>query len=222
VSADPRVALLKELAHPLRLRVIDRLGHLGPAPVSALSAALGAPMPELSNHLKRLRDAGLVNARRDGRQAIYELGDTGVELLLPLLDRLVTPQAPEPAQAPSRTCYDHLAGPLGVHLYRDLVERGALDPRPDGTVGLGPNARAAFAALGVDVQAVAPGRRRFAFECLDATEQQPHLAGALGAALADALFDRGWVERGEGRTVRLAHTQRYAHAHGPATSTPER
>ena len=59
MRSDPRVALLKELAHPLRLRVIDRLGHLGPAPVSALAAELRAPMPELSNHLRRLRDAGL-------------------------------------------------------------------------------------------------------------------------------------------------------------------
>jgi DNA-binding transcriptional ArsR family regulator len=199
--SDARVALLKQLAHPLRLRVIDHLGHLGPAPVSALAAALEAPMPELSNHLRRLREAGLVTVRRDGRQAVYALGDTGVERLLPLLDRLVTPARPTPAGAPSRTCYDHLAGPLGVGLYRELTEQGALLRRPDGTVALGPHAAPAFAALGVDLDAVEPGRRRLAFECLDATERQPHLAGALGGALARALFERGWIERGEGRTV---------------------
>jgi len=202
VSSDPRVALLKELAHPLRLRVIDRLGHLGPATPSALAAALGAPMPELSNHLRRLRDAGLVTVRREGRQSLYELGDTGVERLLPLLDRLVAPAAPEPAGGPSRTCYDHLAGPLGVELYRRLCERGALRPQPDGTVELGTSARTALAELGVDVDAVEPGRRRLAFECLDATEQRPHLAGALGGALAAALFERGWIERAGGREVR--------------------
>jgi DNA-binding transcriptional ArsR family regulator len=210
VSADPRVALLKELAHPLRLRVIDRLGHLGPAPVSALAAALEAPMPELSNHLRRLREAGLVTARREGRQAVYELGDSGVELLLPLLDRLVAPARPAPAKAPSRTCYDHLAGPLGVELYRDLTGRDALRPRPDGTVALGPHAQHAFAALGVDLESVEPGRRRLAFECLDATEQRPHLAGALGGALAEALIRRGWVERDEGRMVRLTAAGRTA------------
>jgi DNA-binding transcriptional ArsR family regulator len=206
VRADPRVALLKELAHPLRLRVIDRLGHLGPAPVSALAAELGAPMPELSNHLRRLREAGLVRVRRDGRHAVYELGESGVELLLPLLDRLVAPAAPDAGRgrtSPSRTCYDHLAGPLGVGLYRDLCERGALRPARDGTVALGAPAAEAFGSLGVDVDAVQPGRRRLAFECLDATEQRPHLAGALGAALADALIGRGWVRRGEGRTVHL-------------------
>ena len=204
MQADPRVALLKELAHPLRLRVIDHLGHLGPAPVSALAAALGAPMPELSNHLRRLREAGLVRVRRDGRQAVYELGDTGAELLLPLLDRLVAPAAPQPTEAPSRTCYDHLAGPLGVALYRDLCERDALRPARDGTVALGPAAAAAFAELGVEVSAIEPGRRRLAFECLDATEQRPHLAGALGGALPSRLVALGWLERLDGeRTVEL-------------------
>jgi len=200
--SDPRVALLKELAHPLRLRVIDRLGHLGPATPSALAAALGAPMPELSNHLRRLRQAGLIRARREGRQNVYELGDTGAERLLALLDRLVAPAVPEPAGAPSRTCYDHLAGPLGVELYRDLCERGALRPLPDGTVELGAQARTAFAQLGVDVDAVESGRRRLAFECLDATERRPHLAGALGGALATALLERGWIERTDGREIR--------------------
>jgi len=196
--SDARVDLLKALGHPLRLRVIDRLGHLGPAPVSALGAELGAPLPELSNHLERLRDAGLVTARRDGRQSVYEL--TGeVEVLLPLLDRLTRPADRPPGRAPSRTCYDHLAGPLGVGLYRGLLERGALRDRPDGTVEvLDPDA---LAALGVG--AVVPGRRRLAFECLDATEHAPHLAGALGGAVAEALIGRGWVRRGDGRTVHV-------------------
>ena len=196
--SEPRVQLLKALAHPLRLRVVDRLGHLGPAPVSALAAELGAPLPELSNHLKRLRDAGLVTARRDGRHAVYELsGD--VDVLLPLLDRLIRPERPEPAETPSRTCYDHLAGPLGVGLYRGLLERGALRDRPDGTVEVAD--AQALAALGVGE--VEPGRRRLAFECLDATQHAPHLAGALGGALASALIERGWVQRGDGRTIHL-------------------
>ena len=208
MRADPRVALLKELAHPLRLRVIDRLGHVGPASVSALAGELGASMPELSNHLRRLREAGLVRARRDGRHAVYELGGAEVDVLLPLLDRLTAPAEPRPASAPSRTCYDHLAGPLGVRLYRELTAAGALHAGRDGTVEVADPAP--LAALGVDAAAVDPGRRRLAFECLDATEQEPHLGGALGAALAAALLDRGWVERADGREVRLTGAGRAA------------
>jgi DNA-binding transcriptional ArsR family regulator len=194
--SEPRVQLLKALAHPLRLRVVDRLGHLGPAPVSALAAELGVPMPELSNHLKKLRDAGLVTVRKDGRHAVYALSGS-VEVLLPLLDRLIAPGRPAAAEVPSRTCYDHLAGPLA--LYRGLLERGVLRDRPDGTVEVADPA--ALAALGVgDVEA---GRRRFAFECLDATQHAPHLAGALGGALAEALIAREWVARGDGREIHL-------------------
>jgi DNA-binding transcriptional ArsR family regulator len=196
--SEPRVVLLKALAHPLRLRVVDRLGHLGPAPVSALAAELGVPLPELSNHLRRLRDAGLVTTERTGRQVVYALSDR-VEVLLPLLDRLTRPAESPTGRAASRTCYDHLAGPLGVDLYRGLLARGALRDLPDGTVEIADPA--ALARLGVG--AIEPGRRRMAFECLDATEHAPHLAGALGGALAAALIERGWVERDAGREVHL-------------------
>jgi DNA-binding transcriptional ArsR family regulator len=204
---DPRVALLKELADPTRLRVIDRLWHGGPATPSRLAAELDLPLPQLSNHLRRLRAAGLVAAERSGRQATYSLTDPGFEVLLPLLDRLtgrVSTPTPAPPEVASRTCYDHLGGRIGVGLYRTLRERDAVRDRPDGTVVLGPAAQDVFARLGIDAGELDPGRRRFAFECLDATERAPHLAGALGDELAAALVGRGWVERErDGRGIRL-------------------
>jgi DNA-binding transcriptional ArsR family regulator len=206
-DVDARVRLLRELADPLRLRVVDRLGHAGPATVSRLAAELGVALPQLSNHLRRLRAAGLVRVQRTGRQAVYELADPGLELLLPLLDRItgrVADTAGPARPVPSRTCYDHFAGRIGVTLYRALLDRDALRERPDGMVDQGPAAPQTFAALGVDIAAVRPGRQRLAFECLDATEHAPHLAGALADALARALFGRGWVRREPGgRTIHL-------------------
>jgi DNA-binding transcriptional ArsR family regulator len=197
-GTDPRVALLKELADPLRLRVVDRLGHAGPATVSRLAAELGVPLPQLSNHLRRLRDARLVSVERTGRQAVYQLSDPGLQALLPLLDRItgrVAEPVPDADAIPSRTCYDHLGGRIGVALYRALRDRDALRDRPDGLVDLGPNATETFAALGVDAAAIDPGRQRFAFECLDSTHRVPHLAGALADALAESLIARKWVRR---------------------------
>jgi DNA-binding transcriptional ArsR family regulator len=194
---DTRVSLLKALAHPLRLRVVDRLGHRGPAPVSRLAAELDATLPELSNGLRQLREAGVVVSAQEGRQVVYALAD---DRLPAMLDRLVGEQ-PAPARSgPSRTCYDHLAGPVGVSLYRGLLACGALASEADGTVSvLDPQALAELGVGGVE-----PGRRRLAFECLDATEHAAHLAGALGDALAAALLERGWVERvGSGREVRV-------------------
>jgi DNA-binding transcriptional ArsR family regulator len=201
---DPRIDLLKELADPVRLRVIDHLGNVGPATVSELAAGLRVTMPQLSNHLRRLREAGLVRVERTGRHAIYELADVSLQALLPLLDRLtgrVNTRPPEPDPEVGRTCYDHLAGRVGVALYAALRERGALRDQPDGTVEVGDEAP--LRALGVDPAAVGGDRRRFAFECFDAQQHAPHLAGAMGDALAEALTARGWIERGEGRAVRV-------------------
>jgi hypothetical protein len=72
-------------------------------------------------------------------------------------------------------------------------------------VALGARAPAVLAKLGVDDPAPRPGeRRRHAFECLDATQHAPHLGGALGDALADALVGRGWIRREPGgRAIHL-------------------
>jgi DNA-binding transcriptional ArsR family regulator len=205
---DARIPLLKELADPLRLKVVDRLGN-GPASVSELANHFEVPLPQLSNHLKRLREAGLVKVTREGRSAIYELADPGLEALLPLLDSITGRVSAPPDDAGddfahARTCYGHLAGRLGVSIYAALLERGAIRARPDGIVELGPAATDTFGALGFDPSAVGPGRRRLAFECLDVTQHRPHLAGALGDAVTDSLEQRQWIERDDqGRVVHV-------------------
>lgn len=203
------MTVLKALGHPLRLRVVDRLGHVGPAPVSALSVELGASLPDVSAALRVLRDAGLVSVSRSGRSSVYALSD-GVDRVLPWLDRVVgagPPPAASDRPRVSRTCYGHLGGPLGVSLYRWLLASGALVADDDGVVRVVREQE--LRALGVE--SVEIGRQRLAFECLDATEHAPHLAGALGDALATALFERGWIARvGDGREVTVVgdHLQR--------------
>jgi DNA-binding transcriptional ArsR family regulator len=204
--ADPRIDLLSELADPVRLGVVDRLSGAGPATVSELAGDLRLSMSQLSNHLRRLREAGLVRVERNGRQAVYEIADPGLESLIPMLDSITgrVSSAPERARGRSRTCYRHLAGPLGVEIYRALCERGALTARADGIVELGPEAASAFGALGVATEPAPGDRRRFAFECLDSTERAPHLAGAMGDRVAEALVRKAWVTAVDGeRTVRV-------------------
>jgi DNA-binding transcriptional ArsR family regulator len=206
---DPRIPLLRELAEPLRLQVVDRLGHQGPATVSELARELEVPMPQLSNHLRRLRMAGLVTSRRLGRSVQYELADPGLHALLPLLDRLTARVAPAPiprgsTDAAGRACYSHLAGRLGVGLYQQLLASRAIEAQPDGTVRVGANVRM-LESLGIDAGEIETGRRRFAFECLDAAEHAGHLAGALGDAVAESLESRRWIVRHhESRDVDLS------------------
>jgi len=93
----------------------------------------------------------------------------------------------------ARTCYDHLAGRLGVALLDALCDNGYIDRSP----GLSLTARgiAWLTDLDVDVQALRRSRRPVVRECLDWTERRPHLAGAAGAALCQRMLAAGWIER---------------------------
>jgi hypothetical protein len=157
----------------------------------------------LSNHLAVLRGRSLVRATRQGRQVIYELRDGAVGRLLESLGQIggAPPRAVKSAPvARARTCYDHLAGRLGVTVFKALVDRGALRMPKEvpGDVGLGAQALRTFRMFGLDMDVVKQERRRFATACVDWTERQPHLGGALGAALWAEMVARGWIVRRPG------------------------
>ncbi|MPZ24433.1 MAG: hypothetical protein GEU28_13070 [Dehalococcoidia bacterium] len=103
--------------------------------------------------------------------------------------------------AAARTCYDHLAGKLGVAVTSALVTAGALVV--DG-VQITERGSELFAILGLDIADARRKRRRFAYCCIDLTERHPHLAGSLGAALCRICFQARWIERVEGgRAIRV-------------------
>jgi DNA-binding transcriptional ArsR family regulator len=201
---DERIRLLEDLANPVRYRVLTRL-EKGPATASELAAALGVSATVLANHLRRLRDRGLVSVRHEGRHAAYELAEPGLRELFSVVNELRDDRAADHSERPpsvaAGTCYDHLSGRLGVALFDALAEAGAIIPHGGG-VALGPEAEAALARFGAAVPE--PRRRLMAYACLDASEGRPHLGGALGAELARALVERGWVEPQPGtRTARV-------------------
>jgi DNA-binding transcriptional ArsR family regulator len=192
---DERVRLLEDLANTVRYGVLTRL-EKGPATASELAAALGVSQTVLANHLRRLRERGLVAVRHEGRHAAYELAEPGLRELFSVLKELRDGRAEEPAERPpsvaAGTCYDHLSGRLGVALFEALTEAGALVPDGRGGVRLGDGADAALAPFGATVPEAR--RRLMAYPCLDSSEGRPHLGGALGAELARVLVARNWVE----------------------------
>jgi hypothetical protein len=95
----------------------------------------------------------------------------------------------------ARTCYDHLAGRLGVAVTAELARRHFILSTRTGDYAVSPNGEAFFASLDLNLERVRCMRRDFARPCLDWSERRPHLAGALGAALCDVFLARRWLAR---------------------------
>jgi DNA-binding transcriptional ArsR family regulator len=183
----------------------------GPLPASDLAARAGVALSTASEHLARLVAGGFLASERSGRHRFYRLADRAVAEAVEAL-AIVAPQPPvrslrEATRSEliryARTCYDHLAGEVGVALARSL-ERKRVVVRRDGTYILGRQATARLAELGIDLPELKRRRRPLLRACLDWSEREPHLAGALGAAITERLFELGWITRRRGnRSVEL-------------------
>lgn len=203
---DARVRLLADLADETRFAVLERLEQ-GPASASELAQRLDVSTTQLANHLRRLREAGLVTVEHRGRLAIYDLGEPGLREIFSMLNGLRGTTSRARREVPlAATCYDHLAGQLGVALMDHLVEADAIAPRAgEGELQLGPAAHPAFSALGVEIPTTNP-RRMLAYACTDSLAGRPHLGGQLGAELANALRRQGWLKpSSQPRRLQLTH-----------------
>ena len=158
----------------------------------------------VSAHLHRLQAAHLVSVRRQGKNRYYSLSSGEVASLLERLSVLAGGKRPAPAcKAPehlraARTCYDHMAGTIGVTLRERLAELGWLRIVSTGEqeiYELTPGGANSLTTLGIDLDAARGLRRRFAFGCLDWTERRYHLGGALGAALLQFVCRKKWVRQ---------------------------
>ena len=203
----PRVGAA--LAAPGRARMIDVLLDGQEHTSGELASATGLATGTVSEHLGVLVDAGLVTVRRDGRFRRARLADASIASALEVLSRdqpmaEVTSyrlSAQQRRVRTARTCYDHLAGQLGVAVHDAVAGRGWLD---DSGTALSDDGRDGLTAWGVDVAGVERQRRPTVLVCVDWTERRPHLAGGVGAAVAELCFDRGWVRRvGTTRALRV-------------------
>ena len=175
-----------------------------------LARHAGVAPSTTSEHLGKLVSGGLLAEERQGRHRYVRLADERVAHLVEELAAQVVPDGSErprtlraasvsSALARGRTCYDHLAGRLGITIAEAMTARGLL--RQDTGFALTDEGLGWFGALGIGLESGT--RRPLVRACLDWTERRPHLAGTAGAALCRHALDAGWCERiGSGRAVR--------------------
>jgi DNA-binding transcriptional ArsR family regulator len=204
------------LAEPARAALVVALTEHEALPASALAAHAGIAPSTASEHLRRLVEGGFLVSRKNGRHRYFSLADPAVADAIAAL-AIVAPQprvrslreaTKSELIRSARTCYDHLAGRLGVELAAAL-ERDRTVIRRNGDYELGSGAEARCAVLGIDLAELQAQRRPVVRGCLDWSERELHVAGALGAAIANRLFELGWIHRREGnRSVEVSEQDR--------------
>jgi hypothetical protein len=174
---------------------------------SELAQLAGITAQTASSHLTRMTEAGLLQVEKQGRHRYHRLASPAVAQMIESIMRLAAPEVTgkavrtgprDAALRAGRTCYDHLAGHLGVSITDALIDAGHLDLGLDaGEVT--DSGLALFDRAGIDIEAITAKRGRILCRpCLDWSERRPHLAGAIGAALCSHCFDNGWIRRLEG------------------------
>ncbi|RSM85828.1 transcriptional regulator [Kibdelosporangium aridum] len=175
-----------------------------------LARHAGVAASTTTEHLNRLVASGLLTERRQGRHRYVQLSGPHVAELLENLLAYVQPASDGPktlrsattsaALARGRTCYDHLAGKLGVAITDAMVDNGLLD-QDTGFALTKAGMTWLTVDLGIDLR---PARRPITRACLDWTERRSHLAGASGAHICQRFQQNEWIRRvGSSRAVRL-------------------
>lgn len=212
MDAQPDIASIAFLiGEPTRAMILTALLGGVALPASELVSRCQLTQQTVSAHLAKLVAGGLLVVEPRGRHRYYRLASADVGHALEAF-QAIAPRPPVRSLRQSeetrvlcfaRTCYDHLAGKLGVSITQAMLQRCYLT-RVENSYVLTTEGEQWLTHLGIDLAEVRRKRRIFAAPCLDWSERQYHLAGALGASLTSQLFKQGWILRlPTSRAIRL-------------------
>jgi DNA-binding transcriptional ArsR family regulator len=232
LKGDADVAKVASLlADDARARILMTLGDGRALPASLLASEAGVAPSTASEHLRKLADGGLVTVHPQGRHRYYRLAGPEVAAAWEALSHVAPPfevkslkQATRAeALRRARSCYDHLAGRLGVSVFAALIDDGGVTGG-DGIHRLDSDGEDRLSAPGRDVnyELVARGADRLARlgvalpaphgdsiplrYCIDWTEQRHHMSGVVGRNLLAWLLEVAWLER-DAKTRALRTTE---------------
>ncbi len=203
MSNAPQIAEVAALVgDPARASILCALLGGRALTASELAHAAGVSPQTTSGHLGKLHAARLVALMKQGRHRYYRLAGPQIGHMLEGIMNVALEGPPryqpktrlDEHMRRARTCYDHIAGVLGVGLADRMTARDFL-VLGDEAGEVTPAGLTFLDKLGVDLSAARSRRRVFCRPCLDWTERRPHIGGAVGAALAQRCFELKWIER---------------------------
>ncbi|MFK9090907.1 ArsR/SmtB family transcription factor [Bacillus salipaludis] len=203
--------IAKLMAEPTRAIILECLMNGQALPASELAYMAKVSHPTISSHLAKLVEGNLLVMEQHGRHRYYRIASKEVAEMIEKLGTIAPPveirslrQSSQLKQIRSgRTCYDHLAGELGVKVTEALIDREIVYLE-DGLYAVTEKGKEWFIQFGINIEEANTKRRLFAKPCLDWSERRYHISGWLGSAIATRFFDYGWIKKAEkGRAVHL-------------------
>jgi len=193
---------------PARAGMLNALMDGRALTATELARVAGITPQTASGHLARLIVAGLLAVEKQGRHRYHRLASPTVAHMLESIMQAAAEARPnlsrafvgprDAAMRAARTCYDHIAGHLGVALADAMVARGQIELTNDAGI-VTDNGVAMFERLGIDFKTAGKRKSRLMCRpCLDWSERRPHLAGVVGAALCTHCLDANWIKRVDG------------------------
>lgn len=207
MTIEPRLDIIgAALADASRSRILCEMMDGRAFTNKELACAAEISAQTASVHLKQLQAAGLTSSIRSGRCIYHRIANENVAEVLEALaglsptdhlHRATSRKLPEANTMRARSCYNHIAGRLGVLITNRLITLDVLGMKGE-TVAIGTASEVFFNKLEIDVQSLKPSSKPIVKLCLDWTERRHHISGPLATALMDKALQKNWLERRTG------------------------
>lgn len=189
------------ICEPVRAKILWSLLDGKAYTATELAAFANISITSASNHLSKLLEADFLKVEVQGRHRYFTFSNADVAYAVEALAQLSKINSTEKFndKKPTgikycRTCYDHLAGFVGVQLVETMEKKGYL--KKDAKQYLvTKNGWEWLQLFGIEQKNYINIRRPITKQCLDWSERRPHLAGQLGADLLQIMFKKKWFRK---------------------------
>ena len=190
------------MCEPSRVKILCKLRDGRAYTATELAHAVSVSSTSLSNHLNKLLKGGVLKVVPQGRHRYYSFANAAVASSFESLANFMQQNQDEVQKKKElkegvtycRSCYDHLAGYVGVSMTNAMVKRGYLKPS-DKDFLVSAKGWEWLASIGIVEGDFVKSRRPLARQCLDWSERRPHIAGHLGAVLLEKGMENLWFKR---------------------------
>jgi len=195
------VELTGLICEPTRAKMLWNLLDGRAYTASELAIVADVSPTAASNHLGKLLEAELVKVETQGRHRYFSFAKPEVAYAVESLASLASENDGGQKKIETqegikycRTCYDHLAGLVGVRVTEALEEKKIIS-KSDGHYIITNKGWTWLTEFGITNDAIANKRRALTRQCLDWSERRPHLAGQLGALLLNRMLEKKWFKK---------------------------